>query len=104
MTQVIHHLVRRAEWERGDDPYSPASLATEGFIHFSASEQVPATSLRYYAGADDLLLVTVPVDAVAPDLRWEDMAGTGTYPHLYAPLLRDAVVEVRPYIAGDAVP
>ncbi len=103
MSAVIHHLVRRDDWHRGEDPYRPPSLEHEGYIHFSTTEQVPVTSQRYYAGTEVLLLVTVAVEAVAENLRWENLAGTGTFPHLYAPLRRDAVVDVRPYRPGDPV-
>ena len=49
----LHHLVSAAEWSGVGDEYRPASLAAEGFIHFSTADQIPATSLRYYAEVAD---------------------------------------------------
>ena len=101
MTARLYHLVPAAEWSAnaGDD-YRPTSLRTEGFIHFSTAEQIPATSLRYYANVDDLLVVTVDPDAIPDEIRWEDLHGTGRFPHLYAPLPLAAVIDVRGYTAG----
>lgn len=98
----IHHLVRAAEWADVGDHYRPASLGDEGFIHFSTTEQIPDTSRRYYAGVTDLLVVTVDATVLEDELRWEDLHGTGVYPHLYGPLPTDAVVAIQPYSPGDA--
>lgn len=103
--EVIHHLVPAGEWQAlttDSLTYTPTSLATEGFIHFSTMQQIPATSLRYYADVPELLVVSVEVAALDGELRWEDLAGTGVYPHLYAALNLDAVQAVQPYEAGDA--
>lgn len=104
MTQAesLHHLASRVEWQDGQagPTYQPPSLAAEGFIHFSTTEQVPATSLRYYADVDDLIVVTVDPDRLSGELRWENLTGTGVFPHLYAPLPLDAVIAVRDYVAG----
>ena len=102
---VIHHLVPSSDWPGEPRPtYEPPGFAAEGFIHFSTTEQVPVTSLRHYAQVSDLLLVTVDVEALEADLRWEDLSGTGLFPHLYGALNIDAVRSVGPYRSGDAVP
>ena len=104
MTPRLHHLVAASEWAAATDPYRPASLATEGFIHFSTAEQIPATSLRYYADVDDLLVLEVDPRAVTAEVRWEDLHGTGVFPHLYGELPLAAVVAAVPYRAGDPFP
>lgn len=98
---VIHHLVPAGAWNVTDDPYAPSSLVTEGFIHFSTADQLTATAQRYYRDVADLLVVTVAVEALAHALRWENLAGTGVFPHLYGPLNIGAVLRVRPYRAAD---
>ena len=97
----LHHLVSAAEWAEVSDVYRPDSLAGEGFIHFSTAEQIPGTSLRYYAEVTDLLVLTVDPARVAAEVRWEDLHGTGVFPHLYGPLPADAVVTTTPYTAGE---
>ena len=97
----LHHLFSAAEWSGVGDEYRPASLAAEGFIHFSTAEQIPATSLRYYAEVADLLVVTIDTDRVDAEVVWEDLHGTGVFPHLYGPLPAQAVVQTQPYAAGE---
>ncbi len=104
-TEIIYHIISPAEWataqERGE--YEPSSIEAEGFIHFSTAEQVPATSLRHYADAGELLVMSIAVDRLAGELVWENLTDTGTYPHLYQTLGLDAVLDVAPYVAGDPV-
>lgn len=97
----LHHLVAASEWAEVRDEYRPASLAGEGFIHFSTAEQIAATSLRYYAEVADLLVVTIETDRVDAEVVWEDLHGTGVFPHLYGPLPTSAVIETQPYVAGE---
>nr|WP_236705478.1 DUF952 domain-containing protein [Frankia sp. ACN1ag] len=72
--RVICHLVGRIAWSVGAAGYRPASLGTEGFIHFSTPAQVVATANRFYAGRDDLLLVVVDPERLTAPLRWEPPA------------------------------
>ena len=97
----LHHLVSASEWAGVGDEYRPASLDAEGFIHFSTAEQIPATSLRYYADVTDLLVITVDTERVDADVIWEDLHGTGVFPHLYGPLATEAVVGTQPYAPGE---
>lgn len=97
----VCHLVRVGEWHQrcasGGDQYTASSFDAEGFIHFSTKSQVDATVERHYSDVDDLLVVTVAVDRLAADLRYEDLSGHGLFPHLYGPLNLNAVVSVTRY-------
>jgi uncharacterized protein (DUF952 family) len=120
---VICHLVGRDEWVAagyGAAGYRPASLDTEGFIHFSAPEQVAGTANRFYTGREDLLLVVVDPSKLTAELRWEPPAGSSPdpapdsdprsgsghrdrrdgelFPHLYGPIDAGAVVAVHSFI------
>ena len=101
MSDPLHHLVSATEWAEVGDEYRPASLTEEGFIHFSTAAQIPATSLRYYADVTDLLVVTVDPARLDAEVRWEDLHGTGVFPHLYGPLPVAAVTRVDAYTPGD---
>ncbi|OAA24194.1 hypothetical protein UG55_103141 [Frankia sp. EI5c] len=99
---MICHLVVRADWEPGAGDYRPASLATEGFIHFSAPETVLETANLYYRGRADLLLVVVDPERLSAPLRWEPAAGPADrggalFPHLYGPIDPGAVRAVMPF-------
>ena len=98
---TLLHLVSAADWHAmvTDGAYRPRSLATEGFVHLSAPEQVAATHARFYAGVSDLLVVSIDPAALGDGLVWEDLAGHGAFPHYYGPVPLSAVTDVRPYEA-----
>lgn len=100
---LILHLVSQADWDAQKDSglYRAASLESEGFIHFSAQEQVAGSANRYYIGRDDLLLLVVDTDKLNVPLKYEaprDPARKDErFPHVYGALNVDAVVRVVPY-------
>jgi len=87
-------LWRDAE-RRGVFDGAPVDTA-DGFIHFSAAEQLRETAARYFSGEDDLVLVAVEGDRLGAALKWEVSRGGALFPHLYAPLMPDAVISVVP--------
>src|SRR5581483_4991965 len=60
---VIFHLAVAADWEAAGDEYRMSTvgrtLDDEGFVHCSYAGQVEATAARFYAGSDDVLLLTI---------------------------------------------
>lgn len=103
---MIFHLIEPELWsaaiEAGE--YAPASLATDGFIHFSFAEQVATTANRYYRDARALVLLEVAPARVGDRLRVETSGDHGDFPHLYAPLDPTIVSAVHPLsrdAAGD---
>jgi len=100
---VLHHAATRADWEaRTETDYRPAGLATEGFVHCSTAEQLPATLARHYRGRDDLVLLTLDVGALTSDLVWEDTSGRGeAYPHIFGPIPLSAVTVVELLAVDD---
>ncbi len=65
----------------------------DGFIHFSAANQVAETLLKYFAGRSDLLLICVDAQRLGDALKWEVSRGGDRFPHLYASLPISAVVD-----------
>ncbi len=94
---MLHHAATRADWDaRTETDYRPAGLATEGFVHCSTAEQLPATLARHYRGRDDLVLLSLDVGALTSDLVWEDTSGRGeAYPHIYGPIPIQAITAVE---------
>ncbi len=72
----------------------------DGFIHFSTAAQVQDTAAKHFAGADDLLLVSVDPARLGRRLKWEPSRGGALFPHLYGPLDLAAVVRVVPLPLG----
>ena len=102
MDTAIFHIVPARDWEQAAEPYAPASLETEGFIHCSAAEQVPRVAAALFAGRFDLLLVEIDPGRLEARVWWEDCYETGEeFPHIYGPLPQDAVIDVRPYLPDE---
>ena len=90
----VLHIIPTAEWESGG-PVEPESLATEGFVHCSDPEQVLLPARALFAGRRDLSLLVVDVARLSGELVYEDCYTSGMeFPHVYAPIERDAVVAV----------
>jgi uncharacterized protein (DUF952 family) len=86
----LFHIVERARWERGDEPYAPESLAREGFVHCSYRDAVAESARLYFA--KDAQLVVLEIDPVHLDAHI-DVAATprGPMPHVHGAIPRSAV-------------
>lgn len=96
----ICHASEWAEAERAGRYDGTAKDKADGFLHFSTAEQLPGTLEKWYAGANDLLLVAVEADALGDALKWEPSRGGALFPHLYAPLAMAAVRWTAPVARG----
>lgn len=91
----IFHICREDEWRAAlaSGVYRGSSQdAADGFIHFSAADQVAASAAKHRAGQDGLVLLTVDADMLGAALRWEPSRGGALFPHLYGPLPVAAVL------------
>jgi uncharacterized protein (DUF952 family) len=97
MVRLIYHIVPRPAWEAAPaGPFRADSLASEGFIHCSNQDQVARIANLFYAGAARLVVLCVDAGRLAAEVLDED-AGIGEqFPHVYGPIEREAIVEVRP--------
>lgn len=105
--QAIYHICRREEWASAQAAGSYAGSSqdrTDGFVHFSAADQVVTSAAKHRAGQSDLILVAVDVAALAsapgPVLRWEASRGGALFPHLYGQLPMSAVRWTKPLPLG----
>lgn len=108
-TPRIYHIVSRREWTTGSDPWAPAGLAREGFIHCSYRHQVGPTLRRFFAAKDGTIpegLSVLEIDPFRTGAVIHAEAGTGgevtpdgepeLFPHLFGPIPRGAVMAVLP--------
>ena len=103
----IFHIATAADWEaaRSSDTYATStygvSLAHEGFIHASRSDQWEGVLARFYGGVTEPLLL-LEIDTDRLDVPWgEEPPAPGvteTFPHIYGPLRPTAVVAVTPLL------
>lgn len=102
-THHIFHIATRADWEQTlrTGTYTTSTvgrtLAEEGYIHASRREQVAGVFERYYAslGLPLVLLTIDPSRLTDAEVRVESV-GDATYPHIYGPINRTAVVGAEP--------
>ncbi|MDY7106840.1 MAG: DUF952 domain-containing protein [Actinomycetota bacterium] len=100
MDRPLLHITTRSAWGDARAAYRAASLDDEGFIHCSWPHQVVATTERWYADADDLVLLVIQPDRVRPVLREEASTGGEPFPHVYGPVPVDAVIDVVDWRRG----
>ena len=95
---LIFKIVPSPEWDLvGSDYEGSAHDLSDGFLHFSTLTQLPETLQLYYKGQRDLVLIAVDPVPLSAKLKYEFSASRGTsFPHLYGPLPRSAVLWVRP--------
>src|SRR5690606_14237047 len=85
---TIVHFCPRADWEAAlrAGVYETESLRTEGFIHFSAPEQVHLPANAIARGRTDLVLLEVDERRLAEPPRWEpgdpSDPDSMTFPHV----------------------
>ena len=102
-TDHIFHIATRADWDETlrSGTYTTSTvgrtLEEEGFIHASRPEQVAGVFERYYRSlGKPLVLLTIdPSRLTDAEVRF-DHVGDDTYPHVYGPINRAAVVESVP--------
>lgn len=102
---MILHLIKRSDWllAQQQGTLTPPSLHSEGFIHCSTEHQMVGVANKYYAGANDMLLLRIDPKLLASPLKWEPPAhidgspalpGEPFFPHIYGPINIDAVIEI----------
>jgi uncharacterized protein (DUF952 family) len=103
----IYHLAPAARWHAWppDEPYLPAEYEADGFIHCSAGDALMiAVANRFYrtTQGEFVLLVIDPAQLTAP-LKWEQSSDdlAPLFPHIYGPINRAAVQEVRAVRRAD---
>jgi len=99
----IFHIATAADWRRTleSGTYTTSTvgrtLVQEGFIHASRRDQVQGVFDRYYATlGEDLVLLTIDTARLTGAEVMVEQVGAETYPHVYGPINRTAVVDVTP--------
>lgn len=106
--RLVYKLLRDREWrdaERAGRYLGSADDARDGFIHFSAADQLAGTAAKYFRDMPDLVLVAIDATLLGAALKWEPSRGGALFPHLYGPLDVTAAVRVWRLSHGpDGVP
>ena len=103
MTRMIYHMCPAETWDaavRAGSYDGTADDRRDGFIHFSAADQIADSARRHRAGQQGLVLVAVEAERLGERLRWEPSREGALFPHLYGPLLPTEAASVRPLPLG----
>lgn len=94
--QTIYHICTQNSWEvqLSNHYYVHASLASEGFIHCSTSKQVEGVLERYFENQADLWQISIAT-AQLKRLVFEASTAGEDYPHVYGPIPKEAISEVK---------
>lgn len=90
---MILHICSKRAWAAAQvsGEYRGDTLATEGFIHCSTSEQVVEVANSLFKGVVGLILLIIDEREVLSEIRYEDAGNGRFYPHIYGPLNLGAV-------------
>lgn len=95
---MIYHIASASDWrsQQSAAHFVAASLAAEGFIHCSISEQIPGVVERYFGGVPDLLLLHIDESRLTCPCKFEAATGGEWFPHVYGPIDKVAITCVEP--------
>lgn len=79
-----------------EEDYVPPDFNQEGFIHSTdgAENMLLVVNRIYRDDPRDFLVLYIDKERVQSPIKYEDP--NEIYPHIYGPLNRDAIVEIRP--------
>jgi uncharacterized protein (DUF952 family) len=101
---TIFHITKRGEWERAkrEGSYRTPTLASEGFIHCSRSDQVIRIANTLFRGQAGLVLLEIDTRRVGAEIRHENCeGGRELFPHIYGALDLGSVVRVLAFEPGE---
>jgi uncharacterized protein (DUF952 family) len=93
---VAYHLTPVQAWDGtpAGEFFRPASLDAEGFVHLTHGSSDLVNVANAYYRYDPRPFVVLTVDLIRLSSMWR-YDGDGRFPHVYGPLDRDAITEVR---------
>jgi uncharacterized protein (DUF952 family) len=99
MPRTIYKICSATLWQEAQRAkiFHGAQLdRQDGYIHFSAADQVVETAAKHFSGVRDLVLVAVDVESLGPMLKWETSRGGALFPHLFGSMPLTSVLWVKP--------
>ena len=100
----IFHITEKKIWENAlrEGRYLPEGYNEDGFIHCSELDQVLDVADAFYSGQDDLVLLEIDSHRVNFPVKYESTEGNEKrFPHLYGPLILEAVLQVYLFNPDD---
>ena len=102
--KTIYKIMSAADWREaqrtGMVPLADVDRR-DGYVHFSAPDQVLETARLYFAGRPELVAVAFDADDFGAALKWEASRGGALFPHLYAELRADRAIRALALLEGS---
>ena len=98
----VFKICKEDEWEgvKNDALFKGSkSDQSDGFIHFSTSDQLKETLEKHFKSISPLYLLEVKTDDL--ELVWEISRNNQLFPHLYKPLPLNIVTQVYRIFMDD---
>ncbi|MGI8665356.1 MAG: DUF952 domain-containing protein [Jatrophihabitans sp.] len=95
----LFHILAEPDWRtaRALGSYAPASLTSDGFVHFSHAHQVAGAANRFYRDQAGLIVVEFDPDRLGQPVVEEDLYGAGEqFPHVYGAIDTAAAIAEHP--------
>lgn len=102
---MIYHLITPDVWAvfESQPAYTHPSLQTEGFIHCSRKEQIDGVVERFFEGIPQIQLLHIDEDKLTSPLLYEPATDVAdTFPHIFGPINREAIVAISWVRGQDA--
>ncbi|MEO0329418.1 MAG: DUF952 domain-containing protein [Pseudomonadota bacterium] len=94
--RLIYKILTEDQWQTAltQNIFKGASVdLADGYIHFSTAKQTRETVAKHFHGQKNLVLLAVDATLLGDDLKWEPSRGGALFPHLYADLCLQCIVE-----------
>lgn len=103
MRDGVYRICAASDWAQttaeGQLPLTPNDQR-DGYVHLSTAAQLPGTLRRFFAGREDVLVLSICSDRLVDgQLRYEAASlapGSECFPHFYGRVRLDAIFEAVP--------
>ncbi|MDC7219790.1 MAG: DUF952 domain-containing protein [Spirochaetales bacterium] len=97
---MIYHLLTPDKLKENDGPthYGYALLQKEPFLHCCTKEQIPYIIERFYADAEELMVMEIDEEILDVELKNEvDPVSKESFPHIYGLINKTAIQRISPW-------
>src|SRR3984957_19228570 len=96
--KIAYKVLTADEWAAlNADAFQGAPIdMADGFIHLSMASQLTETVDRHFSGQKGLVIAAIDLATLGDAVRWEPSRQGELFPHVYASLMRKAVIAWGP--------
>ncbi len=102
--QIAYKIFQMSEWEsfQNQGHFKGSAVdVKDGYIHLSNEDQVQGTLDKHYTQGVDVVISAIDLGLLSEHMRYEVSRGGAKFPHLYADLPLNSVLEFGIFKAND---